>query len=937
MSDDLGHSMQALWKSSQLDGNNAAYLEAIYEDYLQDPHSIAPSWKAYFDQLKQPGQAEDISERQVREKFVNYTPTATAAVGGSQNCFKYASVMALINAYRSVGHQQASIDPLHRLQRPETKELSLRFHGLSNSDLNEAFEIPDFFRQGSLSLKEITTLLARIYCGNIGVEYMHITDSEEKNWLRNCFESEAVLKSLSDADTQKWLLQRLIAADGLEKYLGMKYVGQKRFSLEGGDALIPLLDYLLNHACDQGIKELVIGMAHRGRLNVLVNIMGKSPEDLFAEFEGKHPKSLLSGDVKYHNGFSSDRQTANGKLHVVLGFNPSHLESVDPVIEGSVRARQDRRDGRIDQVLAIQIHGDAAFCGQGVVMETLNMSQTRGYRTGGSIHIVINNQIGFTTSHPLDTRSTFYCTDVAKMIDAPIFHVNADDPEAVLRVAQWAYAYREKFHKDVVIDLVCYRLHGHNEADEPSATQPLMYQAIRQHSTPYKLYGEKLLGAKVISQGDLDSLVQSYKTALEVGKPVTKLIAPAENKKFIVDWAPYMGTPWDIPVSTTVPLKTLQALGKKLDNLPEGFALQRQVEKLLKDRAQMTDGKLAMNWGYGELMAYATLLAEGYNVRISGEDVGRGTFAHRHAVLHDQVNGDIYIPLEHVADNQGRFKIIDSLLSEEAVLGFEYGYSSSSPETLVIWEAQFGDFANMAQVVIDQFIASGEEKWGRYCGLVLFLPHGQEGMGAEHSSARLERFLQLCAHDNMQVCVPTTPAQHYHMLRRQMVRPFRKPLVVMTPKSLLRHPLVTSSLEDLANGQFHTMLPEIDQLDAKKVKRLVICQGKVYYDLLSKRREQNLQDVAIIRIEQLYPFPKAEFTAILEPYAQVADIIWCQEEPKNQGAWFSIQNDIRKYLKDTQTLSYVGREAFAAPAVGYPALHHEQQAALVAQALQLNR
>lgn len=934
-------SMQAQWETSQLDGANATYLEALYETFLTDPNAVEPSLKAYFEQLqKDQAGAQDVANSAVKAKFVNYEPKYSASAASStasMDCAKYASVMHLINAYRSVGHQQATIDPLKRLERPTPEELSLAFNNLAQDDLDKPFEIPDYFKKGPQTLKTILADMKAIYCGNIGIEYMHITHNKEKAWLRERLENQDSLTPQLPIDIKKWLLQRLIAADSLEKYLGMKYVGQKRFSLEGGDALIPLMDYLVDHSCDQGIKEMVIGMAHRGRLNVLVNIMGKSPEELFAEFEGKHSHHLLSGDVKYHNGFSSDKAGANGKIHLALGFNPSHLEAVDPVIEGSVRARQDRRgDNAVDQVMGIQIHGDSSFSGQGVVMETLNMSQTRGFRTGGSIHIVINNQIGFTTSHPLDTRSTFYCTDVAKMIEAPIFHVNGDDPEAVYKAAKLALDYRMTFHKDVVIDLVCYREHGHNEADEPSATQPLMYKVIKARPAPYVVYANQLIAQGDISQTDINTMLEEYKAKLQAGKPVTNIISPEENKKFIVDWAPYMNKAWDMPFETKVDKTFLVETGKRLDRLPDNFLLQRQVGKTIKDRARMMDGELPLNWGQAELLAYATLLREGHHVRISGEDVGRGTFAHRHAVLHDQNNGEIYIPLQHVDKQQGRFHIIDSLLSEEGVVGFEYGYSSSAPDTLVIWEAQFGDFVNVAQPIIDQFITSGEEKWGRLCGLTMFLPHGQEGMGAEHSSARLERFMQLCANDNIQVCVPTTPAQHFHLIRRQMVRPMRKPLIVMTPKSLLRHPLVTSSLEDLYQGQFHTVIPEIDELEVKKVKRVVVCQGKVYYDLLQKRREQKIDDVAIIRIEQLYPFPVQAYQAILEAYAHVEDFVWCQEEPRNQGAWFSIQDDLRAYLSPSQKMVYVGRKPFAAPAVGYPSLFHEQQTALVNEALMLN-
>jgi len=930
------NNMDEMRLTSQLEGENSNYLESLYENFLHDPNSVEPSWRHYFEGLTAESGLQDRPHGPVREAFKMWSrqPRATVQAGASTG--ESAKVMALINAYRSVGHLHAKIDPLNMLTRPEPRELHLDFHGLSEADLNESFSIEGFNQTNPMSLKEIVVRCQQLYCGTVGFEYMHILDWEEKLWLRERIESDLKPYALTQ-DEQKWLLQRLVAADGLEKYLGMKYVGQKRFSLEGGDTLVPIIDELVHKGCDGGLKECVIGMAHRGRLNVLVNVMGKSPEGLFAEFEGKHAEELLSGDVKYHNGFSSDIETKGGKLHIALAFNPSHLEIVSPVAEGSTRARQDRRGGNFDQVMAILIHGDAAFAGQGVVMETLNMMQTRGFRTGGSVHIVINNQIGFTTSHPLDSRSTYYCTDVAKMIDAPIFHVNAEDPEAALKIIRMALEYRNTFHKHIVIDLVCYRRHGHNEADEPSATQPLMYQTIKKMPVTAQNYAEQLQAAKVIAAGDYEKAVETYKAALTAGKPVTQIISPAENKKFIVDWAQFIGKRWDQACKTSMPKKTLVSIAKKLDVLPKGFECQKQVGKTIADRAKMTDGELPLNWGYAEILAYATLLKEGFNVRLCGQDSERGTFAHRHSVLHDQKIGELYVPLKNISEKQGDFRVINSLLSEEAVMAFEYGYSSSSPHTLNIWEAQFGDFANGAQVVIDQFLCAGEEKWGRLTGLTLLLPHGQEGMGAEHSSARLERYLQLCANNNMQVCVPTTPAQLYHMLRRQAVRNHRKPLIVMTPKSLLRHPMVVSTMDDLADGQFELAIAEIDKLPAKSCKRVVLCQGKVYYDLLAKRREEKIKDIAILRVEQLYPFPEERMKKLLKPYEHVKDIVWCQEEPKNQGAWFWIQPHLEELLVKSQKLQYVGRAPFAAPAVGYPHLAHQQQTELVETALKLKR
>lgn len=933
-------SMQTWWQSSQLDGTNSAYLEAMYEAFIEDPSQVPASWRDYFTTLSNGAAGSEAihSEVQAAFKALAQHPTAiaTESVGGGEGV-TFARVMRLVYDYRTYGHLEAELDPLGLWQRDQEIQLTLEHKKLSQANLQESFNLPSFFDGKAFKLKDIVAELRRIYCGHIGYEYMHITNEEERLWLRDQIEVAPEALAISN-DEQQWLLQRLVAADGLELYLGMRYVGQKRFGLEGGDSLIPMVDYLMHAACDHGIKEAVIGMAHRGRLNVLVNVMGKSPESLFAEFDGKHASDLLSGDVKYHNGFSSDIQTEGGKLHMALAFNPSHLEIVNPVVEGSVRARLDRRhDRQGDQVMALQVHGDAAFAAQGVVMETMNMSLCPGYTTYGSIHIVINNQVGFTTSSHKEARSTTYCTDIGKMMETPIFHVNGDDPEAVLRVTKLAFAYRQKFRKDVIIDLVCYRRHGHNESDEPMATQPLMYKVIKKLPVTAKRYAQQLTQAGKIDAGLVDQMAKAYKAALEEGEPVAAIIPASENAKFIVDWAPYIGVPWDGACATKMDKSRLKQIAEKLDQLPGDLVLQKQVGKTIEDRAKMTQGKLPINWGYAEVLAYATLVAEGIPVRLSGEDCGRGTFSHRHAELHDQRTDKIYVPLKHVSQDQANFTVVNSLLSEEAVMAFEYGYSSSDPQSLVLWEAQFGDFANGAQVVIDQFMSSAEEKWGRLAGLTLLLPHGQEGMGAEHSSARLERYLQLCANNNMQVCAPSTPAQMYHMIRRQMIRPYRKPLIVMTPKSLLRHPLVTSTFDDLADGRFHTVIGEIDAIDAKKVERVVLCQGKVYYDLLAKRRDENIDHIAIIRIEQLYPFPYQQLQALLQAYTHVQDIVWCQEEPINQGAWYIIGPRIKEVLSDNQALQYVGRGAFASPAVGYPSLFREQQALLVAQALQLEQ
>jgi 2-oxoglutarate dehydrogenase E1 component len=678
-------------------------------------------------------------------------------------------------------------------------------------------------------------------------------------------------------------------------------------------------------------------MAHRGRLNVLVNVLGKAPSVLFSEFAGKYDLSQIkgSGDVKYHKGFSADLRTPGGNVHVGLAFNPSHLEVVNPVVEGSVRARQERRsDVRGERVVPCLIHGDSAFGGQGVVMETMQLSQARGYYTGGTMHIVVNNQVGFTTSDPQDMRSTMYCSDVAKMLEAPIFHVNGDDPEAVVFVARLAMQYRQRFHKDVVIDLVCYRRLGHNEADEPAATQPVMYNVIRKHPTTRKLYADRLVADGVLTQFEADGLVEQYRAGLDEGRPQAKASLGMIGNKYTVDWSAYMrNIDWTAPVRSGVEGRRLKALGARLVAVPAGHTLHPRVQQVIAKRAKMIAGEMPLDWGCAESLAYASLLEDGYGVRISGQDSGRGTFFHRHAVLHDQQTGSVYVPLEHVAERQPRFTVIDSVLSEEAVLAFEYGYSQTDPSVLVIWEGQFGDFANGAQVIIDQFISSGESKWGRFCGLTLFLPHGYEGQGPEHSSARLERFLQLCAEANMSVCVPSTPAQMFHMLRRQMLREFRKPLVVMTPKSLLRHEMSVSALAELEQGSFRNIIDEVDPIDPAKVRRLVFSSGKVYFDLLKARRALAAPDVALVRLEQIYPFPADEYAAIIARYPNAAELVWCQEEPQNQGAWYQIRHRLERPLAGKRVLLYAGRPPAAAPATGIGKIHEAEQSSLVQAAL----
>jgi 2-oxoglutarate dehydrogenase E1 component len=935
--------MQRMWNSAHLSGGNAAYVEELYELYLHDPNAVPEEWRTYFQTLPADGStATDVSHSTVRDHFVllgknqrRAQPVSAGSVS-SEHEKKQVEVLRLIQAFRMRGHQGAQLDPLGLWKRTAPADLSIDHYGLTNADLDTTFRAGDLFiGKEEASLREIVDALQKTYCRTIGAEFTHIVDSNQRNWFMQRLESVRGRPAYS-ADIQSHLLERVTAAEGLEKYLGTKYPGTKRFGLEGGESLIPMLDELIQRSGSYGTKEIVIGMAHRGRLNVLVNTFGKNPRELFDEFEGKKKVELGSGDVKYHQGFSSNVMTTGGEVHLAMAFNPSHLEIVSPVVEGSVRARQDRRnDATGEKVLPISIHGDAAFAGQGVVLETFQMSQTRGFKTGGTIHIVINNQVGFTISNPLDARSTEYATDVAKMIQAPILHVNGDDPEAVMFVTQLAIDYRMQFKRDVVIDLVCYRRRGHNEADEPSGTQPLMYQQISKQRTTRELYADALAASGALSAEAAQTKVDEYRNALDNGMHVVKSLVKEPNKELFVDWRPYLGHAWTARHDTRFDLKTLQELSAKLMELPEGFVVQRQVQKIYEDRQKMQAGGLPINWGYAETMAYATLAFEGHPVRITGQDVGRGTFSHRHAVLHNQKDATTYVPLQNLYAGQPRFDLYDSFLSEEAVLAFEYGYSTTSPNALVIWEAQFGDFANGAQVVIDQFITSGEHKWGRLCGLTMLLPHGYEGQGPEHSSARLERYLQLCAEHNIQVCVPTTPAQIYHLLRRQVIRPLRKPLVVLTPKSLLRHKLAISTLEDLAEGSFQTVIPEIDTLDAAKVTRLVMCSGKVYYDLLEKRRAEGREDIAIVRIEQLYPFPEDDLMEAIAPYTNLTNVVWCQEEPMNQGAWYSSQHHLRRSIGNHNrnlVLEYAGRDASAAPACGYASMHAEQQEKLLKDA-----
>lgn len=935
--------MQKIRDMAYLSAENADYIDELYERYIKDPSLVPEDWRTYFQSLPTDAQVKsDVSHADIQHDFIalanskaSVQPSAPLSIGADHER-KQVKVSTLIHMFRLQGHQLANLDPLGLWQRTLPKSLKFDDYGLTEADLEINFSSGRLFpNKTEAPLREILSTLKTVYCNTIGMEFMHIMDTDQRRWLLRRFEHVRGREEYSPA-IKKHLLERLTAAEGLEKYLGSKYPGAKRFSLEGGDVLIPMVDELIQRAGIYKVKEIVVSMAHRGRLNILVNILGKNPRDLFDEFEGKKRAKVGVGDVKYHQGFSSNVMTQNGELHLALGFNPSHLEIGSPVMAGSVRARQDAKmDAVGETVLPITIHGDAAFTGQGVVMETFQMSQTRAYKTGGTVHIVINNQIGFTTSRPDDARSTEYTTEVAKMIQAPIFHVNGDDPEAVLFVTQMALDFRMKFHKDVVIDLFCYRRHGHNEADEPSGTQPLMYQAIEKHPTPRAIYADQLIKTGIITLAEAQQRVDSYRDDLDNGRHVVRSLVRESNTALFVDWSPYRGRDLNTYADTSVDLNKLKALGQKISTVPKGFKLQRQVSKVYEDRVKMTNGELPVNWGYAETLAYASLLAEGYSVRMTGQDIGRGTFSHRHAVLHDQQDASTYIPLQHLFEGQPKMDIYDSFLSEEAVLAFEYGYASTRPKTLTVWEAQFGDFANGAQVVIDQFISSGEVKWGRLSGLTLLLPHGYEGQGAEHSSARLERFLQLCSDQNMQVCVPTTPAQIFHLLRRQIIRPCRKPLVVMSPKSLLRHKIVSSTMEELANNEFKLIIPEIDAINPKEVERLILCSGKVYYDLLAKRRADNQTKIAIIRIEQLYPFPNDDLDAVLAIYPNLKRVVWCQEEPMNQGAWYCSQHHMHRALlkyNPALALQYAGRVSSAAAACGYPSMHIEQQEKLLQDA-----
>ncbi|MDP8098808.1 2-oxoglutarate dehydrogenase E1 component [Pasteurella atlantica] len=923
--------------SSALNGASQSYIEDIYEQYLDDPTSVEESWRGIFDALPQSQKIEQAHSC-VRDYFRHLAKTShlsgTTAIAPDASA-KLVKILQFINAHRFRGYLEANLDPLnyYRWKTSQVPELDYRFHGFSESDLDETFTINRYvYNQETITLRELDKKLKETYCGTIGLEFMHVQDQEQKIWLQKKIES-LLNKPLFSPQQRINFLEELTAADGLERYIGAKFPGAKRFSLEGSDAFIPMMKEIIRHASRQGMSDVTMGMAHRGRLNMLVNVLGKKPTELFDEFSGKHSGDR-TGDVKYHQGFSSYFAADDKLMHLVLAFNPSHLEIVNPVVIGSTRARQIRKnDTKHNKVLAVTVHGDSAIAGQGVVQETLNMSHARGYSVGGAIRIVINNQIGFTTSNPLDTRSTEFCTDIAKMVQAPIIHVNGDDPEAVAFAAQMAVEYRALFKRDIFIELISYRRHGHNEADEPMATQPIMYSIIKKHPTPRKIYADRLIAEGIVTEEQVTEIINLYRDALDNGECVVPEWRKMDKTK--ADWVSYLNHEWTDPYESKFDQERFISLAKRVASYPESVVPQSRVAKIYQDRQAMAKGEKLFDWGMAEIMAYATLLDDGTHIRLSGEDAGRGTFFHRHSVIHNQKDGTGYIPLVNLHSSQGHFEVWDSVLSEEAVLAFEYGYAITLPKTLTIWEAQFGDFANGAQIVIDQFISSGEQKWGRMCGLVMLLPHGYEGQGPEHSSARLERYLQLCAQHNMQVCIPSTPAQVYHMLRRQAIRKMRRPLIVLSPKSLLRHPLAVSKQEELIHGTFQNVIDEIDDLDPKDIKRVILCSGKVYYDLLEQRRKNKQNDVAIIRIEQLYPYPLEDVLHILKRYKHVKDYVWCQEEPQNQGAWYSSNHHFTESIPPKSTLRYAGREASASPAVGSMALHTQQQQQLVDDALTL--
>lgn len=951
---------------SFLSGGNAAFIAELYARYTRDNGSVDPGWASFFSSLSDDEQSVfgeirgaswqprmpsiiGIPEPEVKPApppmSDNDRKADTSTLSPEQvrsAILDSVRALMLIRAYRVRGHLEANIDPLGLLKRPPHPELDYRNHGFTDADLDRQIFIDHVLGLETATLRQIISILKETYCGSIGVEFTHIQDPEQKSWIQRRIESIHNQTDFTERGKHA-ILERLTEAEEFERFLQTKYIGTKRFGLEGGETLIPVLEQIIKRGSQMGLEEAALGMAHRGRLNVLVNFLNKPYQAVFYEFQGSSINPLDfqgSGDVKYHLGTSANREFDGIPVHLSLTANPSHLEVVDAVVLGKVRAKQNQRgDQDRQRVLSILIHGDAAFAGQGVVAECLAMSQITGYTTGGTVHIIVNNQIGFTTS-PKYSRSGPYCSDVAKYIQAPIFHVNADDPEAAVHVARIASEFRQTFKADAVIDMVCYRRHGHNESDEPAFTQPVMYRTIAQHPTTRQIYAEKLIREGVITPEEPDTLIANFREKLESEFQAAKDYKVEESLWFGGKWAGLAQLNEDEEFReerTDVDIEQLKKIGAALTRTPENFNAHSKIIRQLEAKRAMIETAEKIDWSTAEALAFGSLLSEGIPVRLSGQDCGRGTFSQRHSILVDQENENNYIPLNHIDENQAQFEVLDSLLSEEGVLGFEYGYSLSEPNALTLWEAQFGDFANGAQAIIDQFISSAESKWMRLSGLVLLLPHGYEGQGPEHSSARWERYLQLCAEDNWQVCNFTTPANYFHGLRRQICRNFRKPLVVMTPKSLLRHKLCVSNLLDFASGsRFYRVIPETQSLRPdSEIKRVILCSGKVYYDLFEERIRRELDDVAIIRIEQLYPWPKDTIRRQLERYPN-ADVIWCQEEPGNMGPWFFVDRRIQFILEElkhkAQFPAYAGRKLAASPATGLYKTHIAEQALLLDQA-----
>ncbi|MCO4768699.1 MAG: 2-oxoglutarate dehydrogenase E1 component [Deltaproteobacteria bacterium] len=921
-----------------LTGENRAYIEDLYADWVESPVTVNPEWRGIFERMGPPTgvtRREDVIGPAPNRRSIFGGREAAATAHRAEHTRKNAAVLQLISNYRRIGHLAADLDPLGLRERARLPQLGLAYHGLSDDDLETTFHVGRLAGPTYQTLREVVERCERIYCRSVAIEYAYIRDEARRRWLERRIE-EAESQVELDRPTALRVLEKMGAADHLETFIQTKYLGQKRFSVEGGEAVIPLLDLIIDTAAELGARETVIGMAHRGRLNVLANILGKSAQDIFEEFDdaGEAHDESASGDVKYHLGFSSDTTTASGHpMHLSLAFNPSHLEFVAPVVMGQVRAKQDHfKDTERKRALPIVIHGDAAIAGQGVSVETINLGRLDGYAVGGSIHVIINNQIGFTTP-PESSRSSAHCTDVAKVILPPVLHVNADDLGAVAFTARLAGEYRQTFGEDIFIDLWCYRKYGHNEGDEPAFTNPVMVQAIKRRKTPLQKFVEQAVAKGVLTKQDLDEVGGRIRAELQQALDAARSDDNREGLAGLWKGMHHGYDPAALDRKTSVPAERLVELTKALGAMPESHAAHRKIKKVYTDRVRMIEGEIGIDWGLGETLAFATLLREGYAVRISGQDAGRGTFAHRHSVVHDQNTGADWVPLNHLGAKQAAFEVIDSPLSEAAVLGFDYGYSLVRPDALAIWEAQFGDFANGAQVLIDQFVCSSEAKWGRSSGLVMLLPHGYEGMGPEHSSARLERFLQLSGDENWRVMNLTTPAQIFHALRGQLHRNYRKPLVVMTPKSLLKHRKAVSTLSDFTDGGFKPVIDDSRVSDRSKVERVVLCSGKVYYELVQRLDDLGEQRIAVLRVEQLYPLPEVELKAALAEYPANADLVWCQEEPRNMGAWQHMMECVE--VSTERRPRYIGRRRSASPATGSKKVHKKEQSALVEEATTL--